>query len=399
MDQESMLAAGHGTSPTISARLEVVRCEDQHADLLAHFIRKVWDPHATSASVRAARAADAERNVVEPGVAPPTWIAVQNGSALGYVTTIPIRLWDGRRQWPAYWIKGLMVLPEYRGGPIGYLLLKAAAGSLSRSGGLAVAAAARRLFEAVGYRDLGAVPNWVRPIAPHEILNRIDPRQLGLAAPGWLEKALQIGRRTGMTAVGGWAAGAVLRFAAGMDRAGTATLQSGPLDSARASSALDALWSASSRTLRSCVVRDGRYLIDRYPSGPGHPYVWLGTWRGRELAGAAVLRRPRESGDERLRGIRVATLTDLLYRPERPDDGLALLGQVERAARSLGAHAILASTSSGDLTALLRRQLYFSLTGNVHLLFRDTSDDSPAFGQTVAEWFIMRGDGQADETF
>ena len=174
-------------------RLEVVRAEDRHADLLAEFIRQVWDPTATAESVLASRNDGAAHNVAEPGMAPPTWIAIQQDKIIGYVTTIPIRLWDGAAEWPAYWIKGLMVLPEFRGGPIGYLLLKAAAAQLNRTGGLAVAAPARRLFEALGYRDLGAVPNYVRPVAPHRILNRIDPAALGLnRLPAWTGAALRV---------------------------------------------------------------------------------------------------------------------------------------------------------------------------------------------------------------
>ena len=108
------------------SRLEVIRADDANAAQIAEFIQLVWDGTATPESVVAARAEGAKRNTVEPGVAPPTYIALQAGRVLGYVTSIPIRLWDGERDWGAYWIKGLMVHPEFRNGPIGYLLLKAA---------------------------------------------------------------------------------------------------------------------------------------------------------------------------------------------------------------------------------------------------------------------------------
>lgn len=150
------------------------------------------------------RAAAASRNLAEPGAPPPTWIAIQDGRVLGFVTTIPVRFWDGETSLPAYWIKGLMVLPEYRQGPIGYAVLKAAVAALPRTGSLAVAAPARRLFTALGYTDLGAVSNWIRPLAAHRILANLTRngsesracraglvRQFGwLGPPAWRPQGL-----------------------------------------------------------------------------------------------------------------------------------------------------------------------------------------------------------------
>jgi hypothetical protein len=367
---------------------------------LAEFIRRVWDPGATGESVLAARAEGAARNVAEPGVAPPTWIALQAGKALGYVTTIPTRLWDGQREWPAYWMKGLMVLPEFRSGPIGYLVLKAAVASLPRSGGLAVASPARRLFEALGYRDLGAVPNWVRPIAPHRILARVNLADLGLShLPGWVEPVLRFARRTGLGTVGGVAGGAALRATAWARRFPAGATDGGSFDPTTAAEEIEGLWQAARGLYHSAVVRNGFYLLHRYGSEAGSPYVWLAVRNRGALAGVAILRRPRSEGDERLKGIRVATLADVLFRPDRPNDGLALLGAVERAARDFGADAILAMASAPALGSLLGRQWYLPLSGNVHFLFRDVAGEGPAFGQSLAEWWLARGDGQADEVF
>jgi hypothetical protein len=111
------------------------------------------------------------------------------------------------------------------------------------------------------------------------------------------------------------------------------------------------------------------------------------------------LRQPRPDGDERLKGIRVATLADALYAPSRPDAGLALLGAIEQAARRIGADAVLATSSAPAFQQLLRRQWYLPLSGNVHFLFRDVAGEAPAFGHSLAEWWISRGDGQADDVF
>lgn len=383
-----------------TARLEIVPADERHAEPIAEFLRQVWNPGATPESVVAARREAARLNVAEPGTPPPTWIALQGGHCLGYVTTIPIRLWDGTRDWPAYWIKGLMVLPEFRGGPIGYLVLKAAAAALPRTGGLAVAAPARRLFEALGYTDLGAIRNYVRPLAPHRILQRIDPVGLGLSQlPGWAGPALGFARKSGLGTAGGWVGGMALRATAALSRIPALTLSAGEFDPTERAGELDSLWQEARGELRSAVARDAQYLLPRYRRGPESPYIWLAARARHRLAGVALLRRPSAEGDERLKGIRVATLADILYRPGDTAAGLAVLGAVERSARALGAEAIVAMAASAVLGRLLRRQWYIPLAGNVHFLFRDTAATVSPFATDLADWWIARGDGSADEVF
>jgi len=380
-------------------KLEVLEADERHAAEVASFIRQVWDRSATAEGVIAARRDAATRNVAEPGVPPPTWIALRAGRVLGYVTTIPVQLWDGQRQWPAYWIKGLMVLPEFRGGPIGFLVVKAAVGRLRRSGALAVAPPARRLFEALGYTDLGAIPNWIRPLKPDRLLRQLDLENLGLSGlPRWAPRALRLAQTSGLWALA-WGGRGPLRLVAALARAKAAGLEVGPFEPSSATDALESLWNASRPHVGTGVVRDAGYLLQRYPTGPDSPYLWSAVHEHGRLSGFAVIRRPRDGGDGRLKGIRVATLADALYPPIRTDVGLALLGAAERTALSLDADAILATTSSGSFTRLLRRQWYFPLSGNVHLLLRDVAGEATLLARALPGWWLMRGDGQADEVF
>lgn len=381
-----------------SGKLEIVRADDTHAETLAAFIRVVWNPAATATSVLAARASAARDNVAEPGVAPPTWIAIRGGQVLGYVTTLSARFSNGTRDWPGYWIKGLMVLPEFQSGPIGYHILKAAAEALPLSGGLAVAPAARRLFTALGYRDCGAIDNWLRPLRPARIVQRVDVAQLGLShMPSWMPKLVKVARATGLAAAAGLGAGSALRLTAAVRRAGSGGFSSEILDPVQHAPDVEALWRRSSAALGFAVVRNPDYLIPRYPPEPSGYYTWVGVRRGKSLAGLAIVRRPRDVSDGRLRGIRVATLSDLLLDPADATLGLALLGAVERAARKLDADAILASSSSSSTVRLLRRQWYVPLGGSIHLLFRSSGESGPEFGQTVRDWWLQRGDGGSDD--
>lgn len=390
----------HGTldAPAGNAprRIAIARVTDDHAEALAEFFRMVWTPDATAASVRAARARAAERNPVDPGAAPPTWIALREDRPIGYVTTIPIQLWDGLERRPAHWLKGLMVAPEYRNGPIGHALLKAAAAALPRSGGLAVAAPARRLFQALGYDDLGPIPNLVRPLE----VGRILP---GLAAgdtAGTDRSVRQIARRIahlpGLAMLLGWPASRLLDLVAASARITTSGEALSVEDPTLFAEEIDHLWSAAAPGMSTCTVRDAAYLLDRYPAGGGSAYRWIFLRTSDRLAGLAILRRPGEPGHPRLPTVRLATLVDVLLDASHPWDGGALLGGVEAEARRLRADAILASASAPVLSRLLRRQCYFPIGGNVHLLFRDTTGEGQ-FGRTVTEWWLTRGDGNADD--
>jgi GNAT superfamily N-acetyltransferase len=380
------------------AKLEIVPVQDKHVEALAAFICLVWNPAASAASVLAARAAGAQHNVAEPGVAPPTWIALRSGKVLGYVTTLSARFSNGTRDWPGYWIKGLMVLPEFQSGPIGYHVLKAAAEALPLSGGLAVAPAARRLFTALGYKDCGAIDNWLRPLRPGRIVQRVNMTQLGLSrVPSWMPTLVKAAQATGLGAAAGGSAGWALRLTAAMRRAGTGGFSSEIVDPSQHAQDVAALWRRCSAALGSAVVRNPDYLVPRYPTEPNGPYHWVGVRRGKSLVGLAVVRTPRDASDERLRGIRVATLSDLLLDPTDVVSGLALLGAVERTARKLDADALAAASSSLAAVRLLRRQWYLPLGGSIHLLFRSRGDSEREFGQTVQDWWLQRGDGGSDD--
>jgi len=387
------------TTP-LAPRLETLLVEDHHAPLLAEFIRTVWDPAATTESVRAARHAEALANVAEPGVAPPTWIALQAERVLGYVTTIPVQFWDGERDWPGYWIKGLMVHPDFRNGPIGFMVLKAAVAALPRTGALAVAAPARRLFEALKFRDLGPIPNWVRPLRVGRILNRLDLEGLGLGGvPPWAARGLRVARATGLAGLAGAVGTGLLRATSAAVRIPAVHLETEWPRAAPDALELNQLWQRIAPGLRSGVIRNAQYLLHRYPSGDRSPYRWVAARLRGALVGIAVLRRPSAEGDPRLRGIRVATLAEMLFPVEEPPIGLALLGAVESLARLEDADVVLASSSTPGVHSLLRKQWYLPIAGNVHFLLRDVTESAPSFGKGLRDWWLARGDGSADEVF
>src|SRR6266540_1593515 len=126
-------------SVTVASRIQATLATEEHAGAIAAFYRETWSPDATAESVVAARRQAAAENVVEPGEAPPLALVLDRSRVIACCGSIPQRLWDGVAEHPAYCVKGLMVLPEYRNGPIGFLVGKALAERLSRATVLVVA--------------------------------------------------------------------------------------------------------------------------------------------------------------------------------------------------------------------------------------------------------------------
>lgn len=370
---------------------------DEHAAAIAAFYRASWSRDATAESVLANRRQAAAENVAEPGEPPPTALVLDGGRVIGYCGSIPLRLWDGAAERPAYWTKGLMVLPEFRKGPIGFLVCRELAALLPRAVGLVVAPAARRLFTATGFTDLGAIGNFVRLLRPAAVARQLDVGELGLDLPRWLVAAVRVAQRTGLAALAGAGAGVVMDLAAATMRRPARGLTTSWSVDAPSEGELDAVWRSARGALQASAVRDGRYLRSRFAAEEGR-YVFCTVRKGMRLAGVAVVRRPSASSDPRLRNVRVATLSDIVFPPEWTDVGLALLGCVSQTARAAGADAILCSTSHPALARLLRRQAYVPLPGNVHVLLHDRSG-ATSWPQDLAAWWLARGDGEADEVF
>ncbi len=390
--QEAKAAA----TPQHKPRIEVVRVGSEHAEALSVFFEAIWSRKTSAETIRADRATAASANPVEPGADIPAFVYLSDGKVLGYISTIPTRLWNGATQIPAHWFIGFMVLQEFRGGPVGHAVLKEAIRQLGLIAVMTVALPSRRLFKALGFNDYGAIGNYLTLIRPARVLNALDPEALGMSSvPGWAVRALRLAQRSGLATVGGLVGSAALgvwRAAAGDQR------KVKPREETPASSELDTLWNRVRSALGGAPVRDGAYLLWRYGAAESGKYVFICARDGKELAGVAVVRRPREEGDPRLSGIKVATLSDMLFLPENRDVALALLAAAERTAHSMGADALLCTASHPAITTLLSRRAYVKLPGNVHFLVRDVKDVH-ALPKALTDWFLTRGDANSDEVF
>lgn len=379
-------------------QIAVVRIADQHAEAVAEFFRTVWDPAATAERVRAARLAAMAVNPVEPGVDVPAWSVMSNGKILGYIGTIPTLMWNGVSETPGHWMKGFMVLAEYRNGPIGYAVLREAVKHIDLSAVMTVALPARRLFTALGFVDLGVLWNYISLLRPAQILSNLELEALGLnGLPAWALKATKWLQRSGTARFVGGLAGIGMETRKGLGR-WRARGFSVSCEANIKPRELDDLWQRVRRGLSAAPVRNGAYLRWRYPVAPTSPYDLLAVRSGDRLIGVVVVRQARANGDPRLRGINVATLADIVFPVDNLAAGRAALAGAEQLARKQGADALLCSASHPALTEALRHMGYFKLPGNMHFLIRDPGNKC-SLPTTLADWWLTRGDASSDEVF
>ncbi len=357
------------------AETTVVRVTPEHHAALAGFYREVWDPEAKAEDIR------------NP---PPTWLVLKENRAIGHVTTIPVSLLSEGTERPAHWVKGLWVLPEYQRSAVGFLLLKEAVRSLGYQLALAHEPAAIRLFQALGFTDVGVLSNHLRVMNARALFSKLDVKALGLGGlPALLRPALALGRIT--APVSGPVADSALGIWARLAGKPSGNLRLNVTDRLDEEAA-DALWQAVRGTWHTAVSRTGAYLTDRYDA---HDYVFATVTEGDQLSALAIVRRPREAGDQRLNGIRVAPLSELIYPANRPALGLAALEGAELAARQVKADALLCSVSADAPRSLMRRRGYVALPGNLHLLAKPAEGAVPPLDR----WWVTRGDSLGDETF
>ena len=389
-----MAREGLAVSDVASNRVDVVRVNEEHLPALAEFYGRVWNPGATPEGVRASRAAAALTNVARPGEPPPTWLVLQNGDAIAHVTTIPIRLWYDGSERPAYWIKGLWVLPEVQRSSAGFLVLRAAVAALKDpSLALVHEPAAIRLFQALGYTDLGGLPNRLRILRPSSLLVRLGAitRLLGRDR-GWWRLAARAARVTAPVV------GPVVGAANGLWvwlRTGSMAGLTTTITDTIAVDEVDDLWRSTREHVGPAVARGGAALARRY-AAPDYRFVHVRE--GGRLVGLGMVKRPSEQGDERLGGLRISSLSDALYRPADARVAMAILRGAERAAKTFDADALLASASPAVMEAQVRRLSYVTVPANLHVLVKvpGTQGEKPnGFG----DWWITRGDSEGDGSF
>ncbi len=367
--------------------------ENVHLPLLRDFIREVWTPDLSLEVLRTARQQAAAENPAHPGQAPPTFLFLLGGRAIGHLTTIPTRFRWGAWEGPAHWLKGFWVLPAHRNGPIGAMLVRQAARELDCLLATVVDRAPLRVFEAFKLRDLGALTDHVRLLRPGRVLRNARFEALVHGSRPGLRTALRLARQPGIAELAGAALQVGLSsYAAAVGRGAKVTVTR----RVPTAEVLDRHWRSVAEPLGFGPVRDAAYV--RTSHDPESD-LFLVIERAGALAAWARVRRPRTTGmDPRLAGIRVASLADVVVAPDHEDDGLALLRAAEAAAREAGADALLCGASHARLKSWLVRRAFVPVGSRIHFAARGPSGVSSLPESAEACW-LTRVDGGADDAF
>jgi hypothetical protein len=373
-------------------KVEIMAATAEHRPLLDAFFKTVWPSDSPAESET--RAATAAMATGDAASLTPSTIAVQAGRIIGYLGTLPLRLWDGRNEESAFWYKGFMVLPEFRNGPVGFGLVKEAAKRLPTALVITVQPASWRLFKAVGLTHLGALENRLRLLRPGRVLERVDPQKLGVdRLPYRSDRALKILQRLGLARVAGGVAGIGLSAWAGLRGSPSGRMKTSTVHAINPAD-YDELWSRVRPAIRFGQVRDGEYVRRQYQGGTRAGYSLIEARTAGELTGFGALRHPRAEADSRLAGLSVAVVSDLLFDPAERDVSLVILRSAERAAAALGADALVCSASHPSVLASLTARGYLRIPATLQFLARLGGGREPG---SLRDWWLLRADGNSDE--
>jgi GNAT superfamily N-acetyltransferase len=379
----------------------VTRVTDETADAVAEFMRRVWGGPVTGDRVRRSLSDGARTNPAVPGAGVPSVAYLRDAECLGYLGTIPVRLWGAGAETAAHWLKGFMVLPEHQNGPVGFALLREILRHVNVSATMTVALPARRLFQAVGYVDCGTLPNYVAILRARRVAKSVDVAGLGLPLPQSLTTSAAFAQRTGLASAVGAVAGVALSAWRAIGNFSSRALLTDASGQLPPQADIDDLWNRARHGIAAAAVRDGSYFAWRYNPRPGARYEAISVRNpsaGGRLVGIAIVRRSTDDPDPRLRGVSLATLADVLFEPDDRAAANAVLAGAEKCARRMGADALLCSAANPAITAGLERRAYFRLPGNVHLMIHEPRGER-SLPSRVEEWWLMRGDANSDDAF
>jgi len=330
---------------------------------------------------------------------PPTFLFLKDDEVLGHITTIPVRLLIYSRIISAHWVVGFMVMPEYRNGPIGPLLIKKVNESLDFAMTLHVENNVLRIFKGLGWKHLGVIPQFIRVINAYNLLKYVNIERLK-GRNDVFGKWLVIGLSNTFTRF-------IMAFFASMAlkiwNLATAVIRPrcGPyevLEEYSFDASYDALWEEVKGKFDATVVRDGNYLENRF-GGKMEKYRLLACRKNKRLIGYCILKVKTFKNDLRMGNARVGTLVDCLFHPEDFSGLQLLFFEAKKAFKNEKVDAIFCTASYGPLRNFLMKNGFIKVPGNLNFAFHGSHLLDPLEDFRLSEWHIMRGDADADHNF
>jgi hypothetical protein len=373
---------------------------DDLAEAFEDFAERVWPRNGTSREEQASTGDPATPGRAATVSSPLRILILRGRQIVGHLAGTPVRVRAGSEVAAAHWVVGFMVLPEYRQGLVGPLLIKRANETLGLAMTLHVEEAALRVFKGLGWTHLGVVPQYACVLSGVRLLNRLRLDRIEFlyrrcgrwAGPmAWIAAArvtrLVLG--LGLSAPCRlWASSGILR------RPAAADYQVG--EESEFDDGYDRLWERVGSKFDALVVRDRDYLTRRYGARPDG-YRLLASRRGADLVGYCVVRIKQFDGDPRMGHARIGTLIDCLFDPEDAGGGLeALIGGATRLCRKERVDVMFCTASHPVLRRRLVGNGFVRVPGSLHFAYWDTRGVLRG-RESVAAWHIMRGDSDGDQ--
>ncbi len=332
---------------------------------------------------------------------PPTFLFLKDDEVLGHITSIPVGLFIHSRFIPAHWMVGFMVLPEYRNGPIGPLLIKKVNETLDFAMTLHVEDNVLRIFKGLGWKHLGVIPQFIRVLNTYRLLKEVNIGQLPFlkgrrnVTRKWLGWGLSNTLTRYFIALSASLAIKIWNLCKATIRPNFGLFK--VIEEYSFDASFDTLWEGIRGKFDAMVVRDRSYLENRF-GGRIEKYRLLTCRRNDRLIGYCILKVKSFINDPRMGNTRVGTIVDCLFDPEDFSGLQLLFFEASKLFNKEKVDAIFCAASYLPLQKFLIRNGFMEISGNLNFAFHGSFIEP--FGElNLSEWHLMRGDSDADANF
>ncbi len=306
------------------------------------------------------------RNPNNPGGEPEIWIAREGRAIIGQYATMPVRLDIKGREVLGSWGMDVMVAPERQRRGLGEVLFRTWDRHVGASLGLGLSDASYRLFQKLGWPDVGPVPCFVKPLTRRAFRH-----------PRW---PMPINRLISAVT---WPLVAIVARARPL-RAEVRMVQ-------RFDDSFTRLWEKLAGRFDLAVRRDAAYLNWKFVGAPHVRYCIAALLREGQTAGYAVYRHLHEP-----RG-RVTLLVDFLVDPDDEEGLQTLLRWVDREARHEDSDKIRAFAMHARFRQVMRRSGYFQVKSTMEFVVKvNGAEVAPDFYEHTDAWHVTLGDSDQD---
>jgi hypothetical protein len=386
----------------VSRELAKVALYDQSMnEAFDRFRQAIWPNSRKRAASSAGRFDGGQEGQARSTQEPPTFVFLKGEDIVGHVTTIPVQLASCAKTVAAHWIVGFMVLPEHRNGLVGPLLIKEVNRSLDCALSLHVEPPVLRILKGLQWVHKGILPQYLRVLNARGVSHNLQLSGIKAVAlrTGDTTVAVPFGYvESFMRILGGWG------LAVGQAIWASLTIVTRPRavpvevrEEQGFDDSYNELWRAVSGRFGACLVRDQKYLQQRFGKGPDR-YRVLGCRQENRLLGYCIVKTKQFSNDPRMGNMKVGTIVDCLFDPTAPAVFQALLNSVLKICNRESVHAVLCTASHVAVRRLLRANGFVAIPGNLNFAYHNRTN-VPLQGIPLESWHLMRGDSDADQNF